>query len=101
MWVFVLFDLPVKTKKQRKIAARFRKGLLESGFWMLQFSVYARPCPTEENAQTHGARVRAMLPEMGHVRVIRLTDQQFARMDVFVGCKRSEVEGMPQQLEIF
>ena len=49
MWVMVMFDLPVGTKRQRKVAARFRKDLLEDGFWMLQFSVYARPCSSQEN----------------------------------------------------
>ena len=27
MWLFVFFDLPVTTKKQRKEATRFRKSL--------------------------------------------------------------------------
>ena len=28
MWVFIFFDLPTETKKQRKAAADFRKYLL-------------------------------------------------------------------------
>src|SRR5690606_25570553 len=42
MWLFAMFDLPVVTKTDRRNYARFRKKLLEEGFMMLQFSVYAR-----------------------------------------------------------
>ena len=50
MWLFVLFDLPVETKKERKAAADFRKALLKDGFSMLQFSVYNRHCASDESA---------------------------------------------------
>lgn len=39
MWVFVMFDLPTLTKKDRKDAARFRKDLEKDGFIMHQFSI--------------------------------------------------------------
>ena len=42
MWLQVMFDLPVNTKKQRKKATGFRNGLLDLGFEMIQFSVYQR-----------------------------------------------------------
>ena len=32
MWVFVFFDLPTETKKNRKDAARFRKDLEKDVF---------------------------------------------------------------------
>ena len=41
-WMIVAFDLPVVEKEQRKAATRFRKFLLDDGYQMLQFSVYAR-----------------------------------------------------------
>ena len=53
MWVFVLFDLPTETKKQRKAASDFRKKLLCDGFEMFQFSIYLRHCPSRENADVH------------------------------------------------
>lgn len=101
MWVLVMFDLPVQTKKQRKAATRFRKNLLEDGFWMLQFSVYARPCPTQENATTHFDRVKRWLPAAGQVRLIEFTDRQFARMQIFDQGKRGQLEQAPGQLRLF
>ena len=40
----VTFDLPVGTKAQRKRATAFREFLLDDGFHMVQWSVYARAC---------------------------------------------------------
>ena len=40
MWLFVMFDLPTVTKKDKKEAARFRKELEKDGFTMYQYSVY-------------------------------------------------------------
>ena len=39
MWLFVFFDLPVTTKKERKDATQFRKSLEKDGFSMMQFSM--------------------------------------------------------------
>ena len=44
MWLFCFFDLPVKTKAERKAATQFRKLLLGDGFNMLQLSVYIQCC---------------------------------------------------------
>ena len=48
MWLVVLFDLPVGTKKERKAANRFREKLRDLGFEMSQFSVYLRFCAGKE-----------------------------------------------------
>ena len=45
MRVAVFFDLPTNTKAERRAATQFRKFLLDDGFDMLQYSVYARLCP--------------------------------------------------------
>ena len=39
MRVMVFFDLPVKTKKDRKAYTDFRKFLIKDGFIMVQYSV--------------------------------------------------------------
>ena len=41
-WVIVFFDLPVDTPEARKTAGDFRKDLIRDGYFMVQFSVYAR-----------------------------------------------------------
>jgi CRISPR-associated endonuclease Cas2 len=101
MWVLVMFDLPVDTRKARKAYATFRKGLLQDGFTMLQFSVYARCCASEENTLVHILRVENGVPDNGEVRVLALTDKQFERMRIFWGKRRAPPAAVPQQLEFF
>ncbi|GAB1397009.1 CRISPR-associated endonuclease Cas2 [Saprospiraceae bacterium] len=101
MWIFVLFDLPTETKKERSDAAKFRKELLERGFNMFQFSIYLRFCQSMENAETHKKYVKSILPEKGKVGVLTITDKQFGCMELFFGTKKESVTPPPQQLTLF
>ena len=101
MWVLAMFDLPTDTKKARKDYTHFRKHLLEDGFTMMQYSVYARHCASKENAEVHTERIKRHLPPDGEVRVITITDKQFERMSVFWGKMRKTPEPAPCQLELF
>jgi CRISPR-associated protein Cas2 len=101
LWVIVLFDLPVVTKKDRKIYARFRKLLLQDGFNMFQFSIYLRHCPSRENAEVHVKRVKKWLPDKGHIGILTITDKQFGQMEIFYGEEKQKVQTGWQQLEMF
>lgn len=101
MWVLVFFDLPTDTKKERKAYAQFRKQLLMDGFTMFQFSIYLRHCPSAENADVHIRKVKNMLPEFGKVGIMRVTDKQFADMQIFDCQKATKVDQPIQQLELF
>lgn len=101
MWIFVFFDLPTETKRERKIYADFRKRLLRDGFSMFQFSIYLRHCPSRENADVHIKRVKQWLPEEGYVGILTITDKQFGQMELFRGCQRMRHEAPTQQLELF
>lgn len=97
MWVLVFFDLPVITKEERRAAAGFRGFLLDDGYLMLQFSVYARAC-REEAAGKHIDRILRHLPPAGSVRALQVTDKQYARTKVLIG-QRTENETLaPKQL---
>lgn len=99
MWLLAMFDLPVDTPADRKAYASFRKSLLRDGFVMLQYSVYARFCASEEASSVHRKRVRSAIPARGEVRILTITDRQFGKMEVHVGSKRVEPETGPIQLE--
>lgn len=101
MWVIAMFDLPVDTKAARRAYTRFRKDLLEDGFTMMQFSVYIRHCASIDNAEIHAARMGAKVPEKGEVRFMTITDNQFGRIKVFVGKKRTQAAPAPAQLQLF
>ncbi len=101
MWLLVMFDLPTDDSAARKRYRVFRNTLLENGFEMLQYSVYARPSPSEEAAAAKTSKIRRCLPADGEVRLLTLTDKQFGRMQVFYGKLRRPTETAPEQLEFF
>lgn len=101
MWVLVFYDLPTETKKERQTAARFRKNIMADGFTMFQFSIYVRHCASMENAQVHIKRVESLLPDVGNVGILCITDKQFADIKIFY-CKKEKKTNAPyQQLELF
>ncbi len=59
----IAFDLPVGTKKQSREATRFREFLLDQGFGMSQFSIYARFCNGKDSYEPHLRRIERILPE--------------------------------------
>jgi CRISPR-associated protein Cas2 len=101
MWLIVMFDLPTDTKKARKEYTHFRKFLLNDGFTMMQYSIYMRHSSSSENAVVHAKRVKEHLPDDGEVRIIRITDQQFGKIEIFYGKKRQKPIKAPLQLQFF
>jgi CRISPR-associated protein Cas2 len=101
MWVLVFFDLPTETKKEKNAYSKFRKDMLTDGFVMFQFSIYMRHCSSRENADVHIKRVKARLPEKGHVGIMCITDKQFGMMEIFRGHEIIDTLPPPQQLELF
>jgi CRISPR-associated protein Cas2 len=85
MRLLVLFDLPVVKKSDRKAYATFRRFLLNDGYDMIQFSVYGRVLNGEDAKEKHLRRLVANLPPEGSVRVLTLTEKQFAGMKLLVG----------------
>ena len=102
-WLIVAFDLPVLSREQRKGATDFRKFLIDDGYQMIQYSVYARPCVTFARQETHLSRVRLNLPEEGSVRAIFVTRSQWERSFVIQGSPASEAEAedMPEQIQLW
>lgn len=101
MWIIAMFDLPTDTKTARRAYHDFRQALLNDGFAMMQFSVYGRHCPSEENADVHEKRIKSFLPDDGEVRTLAVTDKQFERMKVFYGKVRKATEKAPEQISFF
>ena len=98
----VFYDLPVVSKAEKKIYARFRKFLLKDGYDMIQFSVYARICNGQDAVNKHLIRLEANLPMKGSVRCMQVTEKQFSGIMVLVGKKKSkEDRKFADQLSFF
>ena len=101
MWLFVMFDLPVGTKQERKEAASFRKNLLKRGFEMSQFSVYLKYCASIEKADSASNQVTKILPRGGKVDIITITDKQFSNMKRYYAKNKVKNDSQPRQLHLF
>jgi CRISPR-associated protein Cas2 len=102
-WLMVAFDLPVGTREQRKQATDFRKFLLDDGYQMIQFSVYARACVSFARQETHIERLKKSLPPEGSVRAIFVTRSQWERSYVIHGspAAATQPEDMPEQIQLW
>lgn len=101
MWLFVFFDLPVKSKEERHTATRFRNFLLKDGYMMIQFSVYARVCNGQERVDKHLSRLHNSIPSKGSVRAIQITDKQYERMKILIGKQKIREKTKTEQLLLF
>ncbi|MEO0509453.1 MAG: CRISPR-associated endonuclease Cas2 [Verrucomicrobiota bacterium] len=98
MWMMIMFDLPVGTKKERKIASEFRNLLLDNGFEMSQFSVYLRFIGERERISSHTRWIEQNLPRNGKVSILFFTDRQFSESIFFQHTKREKIPNVPEQL---
>lgn len=85
MRIIVFFDLPVKSKRQRLQATRFRNFLIKDGFFMLQYSIYARVCNGQDATNMHIQRIKGKIPEEGGIRCLTVTEKQYENIDILLG----------------
>src|SRR5882724_4408234 len=83
MWLFVLFDLPVGTKRERKDANGFRHSLLNLGFEMSQFSVYIKYSAGKEQVDALARQIENAMPSSGKVHMVQITDKQYENVRTY------------------
>ena len=101
VWLIAMFDLPTKTKKERRDYAVFRKNLEKDGFVMHQYSVYCRFCASLEAREVHVKRVKSYMPNKGRLSIITITDKQYSGIINIWGEIEQKVQQKPVQLEFF
>ena len=101
MRMLVFFDLPVKTKSQRREATQFRNFLVKDGYYMVQYSLYARVCNGYDSVEMHRKRVEANLPCNGSVRLLVITEKQYGSIMVLVGELKEEEHFNPSEQMTF
>lgn len=73
-----MFDLPVSTPPERRLATKFRNFLLDEGFEMSQFSVYFRFCGDRTRTSPYVRKIRKQAPPGGKISILFFTDKQFS-----------------------
>ena len=101
MRIIVFFDLPVKTPAQRKVATKFRKFLINDGYHMLQYSVYARVCNGTDAVEKHKKRIYTSVPNNGSVQMLTVTEKQYQSIEILVGALKEEKTFKMEQLTLY
>lgn len=101
MWCLVMFDLPVKTKKERHAAHVFRDLLLDMGYMMVQYSVYARYSPTQAGNRATLQMIKDNLPPYGKIRVLHISDHQWSTALRFCNDEVEKSNETPEVLTLF
>lgn len=91
MRLLCMFDLPVDTADEKRAYRTFRIKLIKEGFTMIQYSVYMRVCPNREYLERLEVRIKKFTPKNGNVRLLYVTEKQYADMKLLVG-NRSTAE---------
>jgi len=92
MKILVFFDLPTVSNIDIDNYKNFRKFLLSDGYHMLQFSLYVKTCNNRDAAVADIQLLKKMAPQKGHIRVMLVTEKQYARMLIIVGGKSYQEE---------
>lgn len=92
MRLLLFFDLPMRTKAEVRTYTHFRKYLIKNGYMMMQYSVYCRIFPNREAVVNHVQILRKNLPKEGQIRIMMVTEKQYARMEIIIGGKSKQEE---------
>ena len=95
-----MFDLPTLTHKNRRDYRVFRKFLIQSGFLMLQESVYCKLVPNSAAGDAMLENIKRNRPDDGLVQVLRVTEKQYSKMEYVVGEKNTEIIDTDERLLI-
>ena len=98
MRLVLFFDLPMTTKQDIRIYTHFRKYLIKNGYMMMQYSVYCKIFPNRESAVKHVHILKKNVPKNGQIRLLMVTEKQYASMEVLVGTLKKEEEIGDKQL---
>lgn len=91
MRVIVFFDLPSVTKADKKEYLNFRKFLINSGFQMMQESVYIKLTLNTTSADVVIKQIKSNKPKKGLVQAMIITEKQYSRIENIVGEIEKEV----------
>lgn len=102
MRLILLFDLPMVTKKERRVYTKFRKSLIQNGYIMMQFSVYSKIFNNRDSADNHIKQLKRFLPSQGQIRIMLVTETQYSKIQVIVGgvSKQEEITAIEPFLHL-
>lgn len=80
MRLLLIYDLPMIEEEDRRIYQRFHNKLISTGFYMLQYSVYAKVIQNDQAYKQLIAKVNKILPQKGNIALLKVTEKQYEDM---------------------
>ena len=87
MRLLVFYDLPMANKNMIREYSKFRNFLLKEGYVMMQYSVYSKLCLNQDVINHAIKRLSKNLPQLGNVRSLQVTENQYQKIQLMVGNK--------------
>lgn len=87
MRLFLFFDLPSKEDYEKKDYRIFHNALVRNGYIMMQFSVYVKATNSFSKIKREIDKLRKYIPKSGNIRIISVTETQYANMEIILGHK--------------
>lgn len=100
MRVIVFFDLPMDTRKDIKAYTRFRKMLINEGFFMMQKSVYCKLAINEMVVKSVKDKINKQDISNGLIQVLVITEKQFSKIENIAGEVKNDLEDSVDRLII-
>ena len=91
MRILVMFDIPITTAEDKRTYRLFRKYLLQSGYLMMQESIYIKLVLNQTNSQLAIRSLYRNKPSVGLVQALTITENQFSKMEYIIGTVESDV----------
>jgi CRISPR-associated protein Cas2 len=83
--IFILFDLPVLTKPQRKAYTKFREELLKNGYVAFQKSIYVKLIKNVSTYPEEETKVSQLAPNEGRVSIFTMSVAKFRTIKTLTG----------------
>lgn len=85
MRMLIFFDLPTESSDDKRAYRKFRKLLIQNGFFMLQESVYCRMVLNKSVENSVAEIIRRNKPPNGLIQLLTVTEKQFSQMEYISG----------------
>ena len=91
--IMLMFDLPVKTPKERRIYSQFRKAIIKRGYILFQKSVYIKLLRNISSARMEKNWIDSEAPADGRIHALNMNLEEFRKL--------TAIRGEPFNISIF
>ncbi len=89
MRYLLLYDLPMTEKEDIREYNRFYTNIKRIGFYMIQYSVYAKTVNNDSEKKVMMNKLKEIIPKGGSIRLLKITEKQYESMVMLRGINNS------------